>query len=270
MRKGACTVLLPYYNESGFIGETLRSLLRQTRLPDQIILVDNASTDGSESVCRQVVEEAGYRDCVFLREEKPGKIYALEAGSRLVEGEFVATCDADILYPPHYLELAIGLFRSSTPRIVAVMGQYLERRPDDLETRKQLRKTVALSKIFTGKCFAGGAGQTFRTETLLKAGGFSADIWEYVLLDHEIMHRVLKYGRSLYHEDLWILHTNRRSDRSRVRWTLWDRLLYRYTPHLLGDWYFYRYLAPRFARRKMHQLNLRHQPWTQSAPPAGG
>jgi glycosyltransferase involved in cell wall biosynthesis len=255
-------VLIPYYNESAYIAETLRSLLRQSRVPDQVILVDNASSDGSADICREVIVESGYQGAIFLREERPGKVNALESGLALVRSTYVATCDADILYPSHYLALAAELFSQAPPDVVAVMAQYVESLPgEDAETREMLRRNVRLSRVFTSKCFTGGAGQIFRTDTLKRAGGFSAERWNYVLMDHEIVHRVHKLGRSLYHRDMWCLHTDRRKDRSRVRWNLLDRMLYRYTPKFLGDWYFYSYLGPRLARRKMTGLNLRAQPW---------
>jgi glycosyltransferase involved in cell wall biosynthesis len=265
-RLGTVAVLLPYYNEARYIAATLRSLLEQSRPPDQIILVDNASTDGSEAVAREVVAACGYPHATWLREERPGKVNALEAGCRHIACEFTALCDADIWYPPHYLALAMSLFAAGPPRLVAVMAQTVESPPQDSpETRARLARNVFWSKVLTSKSFTGGAGQIFRAKALMDAGGFSTDRWNYVLLDHEIVNRVRKRGTMLYHKDLWVLHTDRRKDRSGVRWNLWDRMLYRYTPAFLGDWYFYRYLAPRLRKRKMTQQNLRAQPWSGSA-----
>ena len=71
-----------------------------------------------------------------------------------------------------------------------------------------------------------------------RAGGFSAARWNYVLMDHEIMNRMQRQGPSVYHEELWCLHSDRRRDRRDVRWNLLDRLLYRYLPAALGDWFY--------------------------------
>jgi glycosyltransferase involved in cell wall biosynthesis len=262
------TVVIPYYNEAGFIGETLRSLLAQSRPPDQIILVDNASADGSEAVCRAVLAGTPHPAVLFLREERPGKAHALETGCGRAAGAFIALCDADVAYPPHYLGLALDLFAAAPKDTVAVMAQVVEKNPAACaETRGKLRRTVWWSRLLPGKCFTGGAGQIFRAEALRRAGGFSAARWNYVLLDHEIMNRMRRQGRSLYHADLWLLHSDRRKDRGGVRWGLLDRILYRYTPGFLGDWFFYRWLGPRFARRRMTQLNLRVQPWAETSGP---
>src|SRR5258708_7456523 len=47
------TVIIPAYNEAQFVGDTIRSLLAQTVPPDQIILVDDGSTDGTGDVGRR-------------------------------------------------------------------------------------------------------------------------------------------------------------------------------------------------------------------------
>jgi hypothetical protein len=48
--KLTCTVIVPTYNRAQYIGEAIRSLLAQTRKPDQIIVVNDGSTDDTLSV----------------------------------------------------------------------------------------------------------------------------------------------------------------------------------------------------------------------------
>ncbi len=257
------TVVIPYYNEAGFLPQTLRTFLAQTRLPDQLILVDNGSTDGTEDLCRAVLEGCRIPEIRFLRESRPGKIFALEAVGPWVAGEFVAFADADIQYPPRYLETAERLFRSAPEGTAAVMALYLHGDSDAFPVLAYRLVMPMLARIFPTKCLTGGGGQVFRTESFRKAGGFSAATWNYVLLDHEIMHRMFKIGKSRYHLDFWCTHTNRRGSRRSVRWNVWERFLYLYMPPRFLDWYFYRYLGPRLARRRMTQLNLRDQSWNR-------
>jgi hypothetical protein len=116
----------------------------------------------------------------------------------------------------------------------------------------------------TRRALVGGHGQVLRTCALRRAGGFSARYWRYVLLDHEIINRVLRYGRCRYDYRLWCRPSRRRVDRSRVRWSIIERVLYFLTPERLQDWYFYEFLGPRLDRRNMSHLNLRDQPWLVS------
>ncbi|MDB5050667.1 MAG: glycosyltransferase family 2 protein [Fibrobacteres bacterium] len=257
------SVVIPYYNEAGFLPQTLRTILDQTRRPDQLVLIDNGSSDGTEDLCRALLEGCAIPEILFLRESRPGKIFALEAAGPWVTGEFVAFADADIQYPPRYLETAERLFRTAPPGTAAVMALYLHGAAGEMPGLLYRLVMPLLSRIFPTKCLTGGGGQVFRTATFRKAGGFSAATWNYVLLDHEIMHRMFKLGKSRYHPDFWCLHTNRRGSRRSVRWNLWERFLYLYMPPAFLDWYFYRFLGPRLAKRRMTQLSLREQSWNR-------
>jgi glycosyltransferase involved in cell wall biosynthesis len=260
-RTRAISVVIPYYNEAGYLPGTLRGFLAQTRLPDQLILVDNGSTDGTEALCRALLQGAPIPEVIFLREERPGKTYALAAAEPFVTGELVAFADADIAYPSDYLERAAKLFATARPGTVAVMALYLHTPPWGPAALAYRLAMPVLSRFFPTKCLTGGGGQVFLADAFRRAGGFSASAWEYVLLDHEIMNRLFKIGTSRYHPGFWCLHTNRRGSRKAVRWNAWERFLYLYMPPWLLDWFFYRYLGPRLGRRRLSQLNLRRQTW---------
>jgi hypothetical protein len=122
-----------------------------------------------------------------------------------------------------------------------------------------------IARLLPRQCHTGGYAQSFRTEALRRAGGFSETLWPYVLLDHEVMQRVFKHGAARYHSDHWCQPSPRRADRRNVRWTLAERLLYHATPFALKDWYFYRFLGPRLAARKLGHVNLRDKSWERSA-----
>lgn len=263
------TVVIPYYNEAGYLPQTLRGFLAQTRLPDQLILVDNGSTDGTEGLCRALLEGSPIREVLFLRESRPGKTHALAKAEPHAAGDLIAFADADIAYPPRYLETALRLFASSPPEVAAVMALYLHTPPGGPAALAYRAVMPILSRWFPTKCLTGGGGQVFRTEALRRAGGFAGSGWDYVLLDHEIMNRIFKVGTSRYHAGFWCLHTNRRGSRKTVRWNAWERFLYLYMPPLFLDWFFYRYLGPRLARRKMSQLNLREQGWNRKGKDLG-
>jgi glycosyltransferase involved in cell wall biosynthesis len=295
-RQNAFSVTLPYYNEADFLGNTILSWLNQSRKPDQIILVDNGSTDGSEAVAREVLKDIDSIEVKFLHELRPGKLFALETGCNAVTCEFVALSDADTYYPPHYLELCEKLFADSNNKISALMALPEFDSPHALCSRLRRWYLIGLSKVFKKHTFTGGYGQIFRIQALRQAGGFSEKIWPYVLLDHEIMFRIFKgvgdpapftvsqmpffrcviskvcrknkvsrsifkRGLSLYHIDLWCQSSQRRKNRRKVRWNLFERIVYQLTPYPLQEWFFYRFLGPRFQKRGLIQLQLRDKPW---------
>lgn len=263
-QSGSLTVVLPFYNEENYIAETLRSFAGQRVKPQRLILVDNASTDGSVEICERFRRE-NHGFCVdILREMRPGKINALETGFAAVTTSFVAFCDADTLYPPHYFELAIDLIERGGEAHVGAMGLGLSAGPESGAGRFQRFKGAAVGAFLARQCHTGGYGHVFRASVLRDAGGYSRTLWPYMQADHEIVHRMLKHGTCVYHRDLWCLTSARRTDRKRVSWTFFEIIVYHLTPFFLKDWYFYRFLARRFERRGMMNINLRAQPWKEA------
>lgn len=254
------TVLIPYYNEEAFLERTLASWRAQTRPPERIVAVDNGSTDRSQQVCRSTLAGWDGPEVIHLTENRPGKIHALQAGCAHLAGTFVVLADADTWYPPHYLALCEKLADDHSKSAVSLMALPAAD-ADTLPSRLRRRGVVMLARLFRRQGFVGGYGQILRRDVLQRAGGFSTRYWSYVLLDHEILNRVFRYGYAVHHVDLWCRPSRRRGNRSRVRWNLFERILYHLVPYRLHDWYFYDFLAPRLAGRGLDQLKLREQPW---------
>src|SRR5690606_27942020 len=98
--KAPVTVVVPAFNAAPFLGVTLEALLTQTIVPEQIIVVDDGSTDGTAAIAEQM----GVR---LIRQDQKGPGAARNRGLELAQTEFVAFCDADDWYVPNKLERGI-------------------------------------------------------------------------------------------------------------------------------------------------------------------
>ena len=258
------SVVIPYYNERGFLPDTLGSLAAQSHKPFKLILVDNASTDGSVDVCKSALEGVDGVEVMHIHEANPGQCNALETGIAAADTELIAICDADTHYAPTYLARATMQFDKASDDVVAVLATALYDAPDSFDSFKRRLKARIVPHVLRRQCHSGGYGHTFRTEALKRAGGYSRKLWPHLRKDHEMMHRVLKQGRAVHDPHLWCRANDRRDVATQKRWTLGERILYHITPFQLKDWFFYRYLGPRMARRKMDELKLRERPWEHS------
>ena len=252
------TVVVPVFNEYHFLGATLASLARQTR-HFRLILVDNGSHDGSVGLAARLIAELGLDGRVLI-EPRPGPVSALARGLAEVETELVATCDADTDYPPDYLARAERLL-DARPAAAMACAYYLPAERPGLRARLAKLHQLGAAALLPRQAHNGGAGQCFRTAALAAAGGYGADLWPWVLADHEIVHRMLKQGPAAWHRDHHCVPSPRRSDPDAVRWSLAERLLYHITPFRLKDWYFYDFLSPRLAGRGLDCARLRHRDW---------
>lgn len=259
--KPGWTIVIAFYNEADFLPATLASLAAQQLRPRAVVLVDNGSTDASPGMARAWAAGQGDIDARVIHAPTPGQVHGLAAGIAVVETALVAICDADTFYPPDYLAKADAAFAGDA-RAVAVFGHDSDGQPDAMRERlaRRLRDMVLIG-LWRGQTYAGGYAHCYRTAALRAAGGYSAALWPYVLKDHELVHRVSKHGRFGHSPDLWVRPSDRRADRSGVRWTLAERILYHATPYAAMDWFFYRFLAPRLAARGMRDTVLRQRKW---------
>lgn len=251
------TAVLAYYNEVDFIEPTLMSLANQRHPLARLVLVDNASTDGSADKVMAVMARHSHVPVTHLHEATPGHMHALRTGTAAVETPLMMYCDADSHYPPGYTEWVDRLFRQNGANTVAVLAADAPM-PDQPGHGFKCGKTALMGRLLAKQCHTGSFAFAFRTEVLRQAGGFDPDHWPHVLYDHELMHRMLKLGRGVYHSKHWCATSDRRGPHdANTRWDLTERLFYHASPFPLKDWFFYTFLAKRLAARKMGQENIR-------------
>ena len=189
------------------LSRCLASLPRQSRVPDQVVVVDNASRDDGRT--RAAALAAGVD---YVREDRPGLDIARNWGVRAATGDIVAFTDDDVRLHPRWLERLTAAFDADG--VMAVTGLVL---PAELETAAQLHfetywgfgrgyRPIDFGAEFfrtdrTHGCPAweigAGANMAFRRETFRRAGLFDErlDVGAAGCSgDSEYWHRVLFHG----------------------------------------------------------------------------
>jgi len=118
------SVVIVTRNRAPLLRRALDSLVRQQRRPEQVIVVDNASSDETWSVAESF---SGRLDLTLVREERVGVPHARNTGLALCRGDVVAFLDDDCEADPEWLlELEIPFLKD--PNIGAVGGSMLPNR----------------------------------------------------------------------------------------------------------------------------------------------
>lgn len=91
------SVVVPAYNEQELLPACLQALLTQTRQPDEIIIVDNNSSDRTAHIARQC-------GVTVITEKQQGIMPAVYTGIAASTGDIIARCDADSIVPNDWVE----------------------------------------------------------------------------------------------------------------------------------------------------------------------
>ncbi len=93
------SVIVPAYNTAGTLRRAIDSVLCQTEQSFEIVIVEDCSTDDTLQVARQL-EASDPRISVLALPENGGQARALNRGTAVARGEWIATLDADDRYMP--------------------------------------------------------------------------------------------------------------------------------------------------------------------------
>jgi glycosyltransferase involved in cell wall biosynthesis len=101
MSQPGVTVVIPAYNEQGYVGDAIRSVLAQSRDDFELIVVDDGSTDRTAAVVGQFDSDPRLR---LIGQANRGLAASLNVGAAAGSAPLVALLDADDIWMPTFLE----------------------------------------------------------------------------------------------------------------------------------------------------------------------
>lgn len=97
-------VVVPLYNKEDAIVRTIESILNQSRPPDELVIVDDGSSDNSLELARQAIAKAGDKvKAKVIAQENAGVSVARNRGADESSANYIAFMDADDEWLPDYL-----------------------------------------------------------------------------------------------------------------------------------------------------------------------
>jgi alpha-1,3-rhamnosyltransferase len=118
------SVVVPSYNHARFVEATLRSILRQTLRPQQLIVIDDGSSDGSPALIERVLNDCPFSSKLVVRNNR-GLCATLNEGLELVRGEYFAYLGSDDMWLPDFLNARVRLLQSRPDAVLAYGHAYL-------------------------------------------------------------------------------------------------------------------------------------------------
>ncbi|MEL6258060.1 MAG: glycosyltransferase family 2 protein [Pseudomonadota bacterium] len=234
---GTVSVVLPTYNRCALIGETVESLLAQSRAPVEILIVDDGSTEDLAPVL------APFGDRIrLLRKENGGKATALNLGLSKITGDYVWICDDDDLLLEHACQSLAGAL-DADPNLDFVAGRFEDFRVDPA-TGAHIRKKPgywrpsAPDTLFfdvLDDCHIFQPGLMARKKTYETVGPFREDLVRSQ--DYEMLLRLCRLQRGALLDDLVFLHRDHDAPRgsstdrftieqNNARWAAYNRKIF--------------------------------------------
>ena len=199
------SLVIPAYNEEAFIGGCLDSVIAHAggRF-HEIIVVDNASTDGTREIA---LMRPGVR---VVAEPDKGLTRARQRGYLESTGEFVAYIDADTRMPVGWIEHVERVF-ATRPDAVSLSGpaKYWDASPWESSVLAVVWWLAALLVYRLLGYMIYGAHFVVRRSALDAIGGFNRNI-DFYGEDTDLARRLSAYGKVLFHMRFFILGSVRR------------------------------------------------------------
>lgn len=100
------SVICLCYNQNRFVREAIESVINQSYTPVQLIIVDDASTDGSRETIKQVKEQYPQVEVLML-DENVGNCRAFNRGLALAKGDYLIDLAADDILLPERIKTGV-------------------------------------------------------------------------------------------------------------------------------------------------------------------
>lgn len=204
------SVVIVTYNKADVLADSIRSVLRQTYRPIEILVVDDGSTDRTADVVRSFGDRVRY-----LPKENGGTGSARNLGIRESRGEYVAFLDGDDLWLPRKLEVQMQAFRKE-PDLAAVQcsAYCVDNRLEVLEARAcDPRRDTLWDFLMFRNLPAFASCVVIPKKILDRIGGFGTDL--VILSDWDMVCRLARTGTLRSVPDFLVLYRHYPSNQSR-------------------------------------------------------
>jgi GT2 family glycosyltransferase len=254
------SIVIVNWNGAEVLPECLRSLLALNHKAIEIVVVDNASTDSSVDIVREI---CGVTAKIVNLEKNIGFAAGVNTGVQNAEGEFIATLNNDMVVEPSWLDQPLQLLKNDKSiGIVSCrqMNYYDRSKVDGLY--HYITKELVFAPFAYGCAYhesasfskpgyvisANGGSAVIRAEIFRDLGGYDADFFGYMEEADFCMRAFLRGWRCayaplaiVYHMDGFSFKKNRNNqhylyERNRV-WFLYKNIpvanMIRHLPYIL-------------------------------------
>lgn len=136
------TAIMPVYNASRYLHDSIGSILKQTNSNWKLICIDDGSTDGSCEIINQYCQNDSRINLIVQKNAGPG--VARARAIEIVQTEYIAILDSDDAWAPNYVELMTSYAKETDADIIVPNVDFNYTTPDEGKNVFQLDKYCPL------------------------------------------------------------------------------------------------------------------------------
>ena len=188
------SVVFPAHNEEQILPYCLEAFIGQTLKADEILVVNDGSTDRTPQIIQHFAEKYPYANIRSIRTGHVGIKEAFNAGMREAKSDVIVSSSGDIIVSPDYIERISHHFEAD-PELVGVTGRVM-----DLRGRLAEGAATFFAQQILGIQGWGG-NSAYGTLALRQVGGYSENG-----TDIHLWNQIKNLGPTIYDDELIVWH----------------------------------------------------------------
>ncbi len=194
------SVAIPCYNGAAYIRQSIESILAQSSPPDQILVINDGSTDESQAIIEQ------YPVSLIIHKQNQGLAAARNSALQAATGDILVFVDVDA-FPAHNFLMVLSAHYTDDPYLAGVGGQGIE---SNIHSQADRWRRAHASQGYGRRSryvpFLYGLCMSFRVSVLREIGGFDVT-FRTNAEDMDIGYRLNAAGyRLLYVPEACVFH----------------------------------------------------------------
>ncbi len=188
------SIVTPSYNQSGFLEQTIRSVLDQDYLNIEYIVMDGGSTDNSLEILRRYADHLEYWESIADR----GQAHAINKGLLRAKGEILGWLNSDdVLLPGTVNRIAIAFEKHPEVEVIYGRIERINERGELIPTPLLPKDKVVFNKqLIVGECVVNQPGSFWRRRIMGKVGLLDESL--VYALDYEYWIRLALSGAEFF------------------------------------------------------------------------
>lgn len=184
------TIITPSFNQGCYIEETIKSVLSQTYLNIEYIVMDGGSTDNTIEILDKYKEKVKY-----ISKKDKGQADAINKGFKMAKGEIIGWINSDDILDCKCVELVVKEFLSDDS-VGLVYGNYININKDGSAINTVKRDNISLERLLNVDSALSQPGSFYRKKVVAQANFLDENL-KYVM-DYDLWIKILKASNIKY------------------------------------------------------------------------